>query len=225
MSELIVKAEKLSKVYKLFAEEIAAVNEVDIEISSGEFVSIMGPSGSGKTTLLDMIGCLDSITSGRLDILGNDVSTMAESSLVNIRRGTIGFIFQDFSLIPSLTALENIQLTLYFAGIQRTTQESIKLLEKVGLGHRVNHLPKQLSGGEKQRVAVARALAIEPKFLIADEPTGHLDTKNSHEILNYFKQLNQEEGLTIIVATHDAKLGSQTTRTIYLEDGKIVKSK
>lgn len=222
MSKLIVKAEKLTKVYKLFAEEITAVNNVDLKINSGEFVSIMGPSGSGKTTLLDMIGCLDSITSGRLDILGNDVSTMAESSLVNIRRGKIGFIFQDFSLIPSLTAFENIQLPLYFAGIQNTEQEIITLLKKVGLEHRINHLPKQMSGGEKQRVAIARALAIEPKFLVADEPTGHLDTENSRDILSYFKKLNQDEGLTIIVATHDDKLGSQTSRTIYLEDGKII---
>jgi len=221
MRELIVKAEKLTKVYKLFAEEIAAVNNVDLEISSGEFVSIMGPSGSGKTTLLDMIGCLDSITSGRLEVLGNDVSKMKESRLVNIRRGKIGFVFQDFSLIPSLTALENIQLILYFAGIQKKKRDLIKLLEKVGLGHRVNHLPKQLSGGEKQRVAIARALATELEFLLADEPTGHLDTENSQEILNVFKQLNQEEGLTIIVATHDVKLGSQTTRTIYLRDGKV----
>ena len=146
MSELIVKAEKLTKVYKLFSEEIAAVDGVDLEISSGEFVSIMGPSGSGKTTLLDMIGCLDSITSGQLEILGNDVSKMKESRLVNIRRGKIGFIFQDFSLIPSLTALENIQLSLYFADIQKEKQDLIKHLEKVGLGHRINHLPKQLSG-------------------------------------------------------------------------------
>ncbi len=223
MNGLIVKAENLTKVYTLFAEEIAAVNGVNLEINSGEFVSIMGPSGSGKTTLLDMIGCLDSITGGRLDILGEDVSAMSEGSLVNIRRGKIGFIFQDFSLIPSLTAFENIQLPLYFSGIQKTPQEIINLLEKVGMGHRVNHLPKQMSGGEKQRVAIARALSIEPKFLIADEPTGHLDTENSHEILTYFKTLNKE-GLTIIVATHDPKLGSQTTRTIYLEDGKIVQN-
>jgi len=224
MHELIVKAERLTKIYKLFAEEIAAVNNVDLEICAGEFVSIMGPSGSGKTTLLDMIGCLDGITSGQLEILGKDVSKMTEHRLVNIRRGKIGFIFQDFSLIPSLTALENIQLTLYFAGIQIETQESIKLLEKVGLGNRVNHLPKQLSGGEKQRVAIARALATQPKFLLADEPTGHLDTENSHEILNIFKQLNQQDGLTIIVATHDTELGSQTMRKIYLQDGKIVQN-
>lgn len=222
MNELVVKAEKLTKVYKLFAEDIVAVNNVDLEISSGEFVSIMGPSGSGKTTLLDMIGCLDSITNGRLEILGSDVSKMKESKLVNIRRGRIGFIFQDFSLIPSLTALENIQLTLYFAGIHQETQKSIKLLEKLGLGHRINHLPRQLSGGEKQRVAIARALAAQPEFLLADEPTGHLDTENSQEILNVFKQLNQQEELTIIVATHDTKLGSQTKRTVYLQDGKIV---
>jgi putative ABC transport system ATP-binding protein len=222
MNELIVKAKKLTKVYKLLAENIAAVNNVDLEISPGEFVSIMGPSGSGKTTLLDMIGCLDSITSGQLEILGNDVSRTKESELVKIRRGNIGFIFQDFSLIPSLTALENIQLTLYFAGVRQETQKSIDLLERVGLGHRINHLPKQLSGGEKQRVAIARALAAEPKFLLADEPTGHLDTENSQEIFNIFKQLNQEKGLTIIVATHDTELGSQAKRTIYLQDGKIV---
>ena len=222
MNKPVVKAEKLTKVYKLFAEEIAAVNNIDLEINSGEFVSIMGPSGSGKTTLLDMIGCLDGITSGRLEILGKDVSTMTESRLVNVRRGQIGFIFQDFSLIPTLTALENVQLASYFVRNSQKTQNLIVFLEKVGLGHRVNHLPKQLSGGEKQRVAIARALATRPKFLLADEPTGHLDTENSQEILNVFKQLNQAEGLTIIIATHDVKLGSQTKRIIYLQDGKIV---
>jgi putative ABC transport system ATP-binding protein len=169
-----------------------------------------------------MIGCLDSITSGQLEILGNDVSRTKESNMVKIRRGNIGFIFQDFSLILSLTAIENIQLALYFAGIKQETQKSIGLLEKVGLGHRVNHLPRQLSGGEKQRVAIARALAAEPKFLLADEPTGHLDTENSQEIFDVFKQLNQEKGLTIIVATHDTELGSQAKRVIYLQDGKIV---
>jgi len=221
VSSLIVKAENLKKTYKLFAEEIAAVNGVNLEISEGEFVSIMGPSGSGKTTLLDMIGCLDSITGGRLDILGTNVSKMSERNLVNVRKKKIGFIFQDFSLIHSLTAFENIQLPLYFSGIQKTAQEIISLLERVGLEHRINHLPKQMSGGEQQRIAIARALSIDPEFLIADEPTGHLDTENSLEILNYFKKLNKE-GLTIIMATHDTRLGSQTTRTVYMEDGKVV---
>lgn len=222
MNQLVVKAVKLTKIYKLFAEEIAAVNNIDLEIRSGEFVSIMGPSGSGKTTLLDMIGCLDSITSGKLEILGKDVSVLKESRLVNIRRRNIGFIFQDFSLIPTLTALENVQLASYFARSSLTIQNSVKSLEKVGLGSRINHLPKQLSGGEKQRVAIARALAIQPKFLLADEPTGHLDTENSQEIVNILKQLNKDEGLTIILATHDVNLGSQTDRVISLRDGKII---
>jgi len=210
MSQSIVKAEKLTKTYKLFAEEILAVNAVDLEIGPGEFVSIMGPSGSGKTTLLDMIGCLDRITSGRLRILG-----------VKIRRGKIGFVFQDFSLIPTLTALENVQLALYFGGVRAERRKPVRLLEKVGLGHRINHLPKQMSGGEKQRVAIARALVTGPEFLLADEPTGHLDTTNTQEILSVFKQLN-EEGLTIIVATHDPRLGLQSKRTLTLRDGSIV---
>jgi len=222
MSELIVKAENLKKIYRLSAENIAAVDGVNFEIEPGDFVSIMGPSGSGKTTLLDMIGCLDSITSGKLEILGNDVSKLPERKLVSIRRRKIGFIFQDFSLIPSLTTIENIQLVLYFAGIKSTKKELTKLLGKVGLAHRMNHLPKQMSGGEKQRVAIARALATKPQFLLADEPTGHLDSENSQQILNLFEQLNQDDGLTIIVATHDEKLGSQTKRKIYLQDGKII---
>ena len=222
MNGLVVKAEKLTKTYTLFAEEIMAVNGVDLEIEPGQFVSIMGPSGSGKTTLLDMIGCLDHSTSGRLHILGEDVSKMKESRLVKIRRGQIGFVFQDFSLIPTLTALENVQLASHFAGVPQDVSKSTTLLEKVGLGRRINHLPKQMSGGEKQRVAIARALVTGPQFLIADEPTGHLDTKNTSEILGVFKQLNEEEQLTIIVATHDEKLGRQTDRAVYLQDGKIV---
>lgn len=221
MNNLVVKADKLTKVYKLFAEDITAVNRVNLEIRSGEFISIMGPSGSGKTTLLDMIGCLDSISSGRLEILGTDVSNMPENKLVTIRRGKIGFIFQDFSLIPTLTAIENVQLSSYFSTNSKTAKELTVYLEKVGLGHRINHLPKQMSGGEKQRVAIARALASQPEFLIADEPTGHLDTENTQEILNVFKQLNEEENLTIIIATHDPRMSEQTKRTIRLADGKI----
>lgn len=221
MSELVVKAQGLTKVYKLFAEEIAAVNNIDLEIRAGEFVSIIGPSGSGKTTLLDLIGCLDGITAGRLEILGTDVSHLNESRLVKVRRGQIGFIFQDFSLIPTLTALENVQLASYFAGNGQAKDTLREALEKVGLGHRINHLPKQLSGGEKQRVAIARALVTRPKFLLADEPTGHLDTENSQQIVEVFKRLNEEEGLTIIIATHDARIGAQTGRVIYLQDGRI----
>jgi putative ABC transport system ATP-binding protein len=217
----IVKARNLTKIYVLHAEQIRAVDGVDVEIFEGDYVSLMGPSGSGKTTMLDMIGCLDSITSGSLEVLGQDVSTMPESRLVHVRRKSIGFVFQDFSLIPSLTALENIELTLYFAGINQKKSYSIRLLEKVGLAGRANHLPKQMSGGEKQRVAIARALATGPGFLLADEPTGHLDTETSQEIIAVFEQLNQEDGLTIMLATHDVELASKAPKCIRLRDGKI----
>jgi putative ABC transport system ATP-binding protein len=222
MIETVIAAEKLTKVYTLSAERIYAVNEVDLHIEAGEFVSIMGPSGSGKTTLLDLIGCLDSITSGHLEVLGHDVSHVAERHLVQNRRGAIGFVFQDFLLIPSLTALENVELPLQFARLPRQRQRSIELLRQVGLGQRINHLPKQMSGGEKQRVAIARALATSPKLLLADEPTGNLDTRSAQEIFDIFDTLHQEQGLTIVVTTHNPKLGALASRTIYLQDGRIV---
>ena len=221
MKKIIIKATGLTKVYIRGTEEVYAVNGIDMEINNGDFIALMGPSGSGKTTLLDLIGCLDNVSSGRLEVFGRDVSKTRENNLVGLRRGHIGFIFQDFLLIPSLTALENVELSLYFA---RRTQERKKLLqlfEKVGLGHRVDHLPKEMSGGERQRVAIARALAVSPKFLIADEPTGNLDTKSSQEILDIFKNINKNEGLTIIFATHNPKLGSQADRIVYLKDGKV----
>jgi putative ABC transport system ATP-binding protein len=222
MAETLIRAEKLTKVYTLAAEKIYAVNGVDLEIKAGEFISLMGPSGSGKTTLLDLIGCLDSITSGRLEVLGKDVSRVSEDKLVENRRGAISFIFQDFLLIPSLTALENVELPLRFARLKCERERSVALLERLGLGHRINHLPKQMSGGEKQRVAIARALAVSPKLLLADEPTGNLDTKSSQEIFDVFTQLNKEDGLTIAVTTHNPRLGAQASRTIHLQDGRIV---
>jgi len=222
MKECIIKAEKLAKIYKLPAEKIEAVREIDIEIFSGDFIAIMGPSGSGKTTLLDSLGCLSTITSGKLTVMGRDVSKAPENTLVAMRRKFISFIFQDFLLIPSLSALENVELPLYFARKAHNKEHTIELLKKVGLGHRVNHLPKELSGGEKQRVAVARALATVPKVLFADEPTGNLDTKSSQEIFDLFRRINKEDGLTLIVTTHNPKLGLQADRIIYLKDGKIV---
>ncbi|MBN1869296.1 MAG: ABC transporter ATP-binding protein [Candidatus Omnitrophica bacterium] len=210
----------MSKVYHLPAEDIYAVNNIDLDIHEGDYVAIMGPSGSGKTTLLDILGCMDSLSSGELKVLGFDVSGKKEDELVKIRRGHIGFVFQEFLLIPTLTALENVEIPLHFARKNVKRAECIDLLGKVGLKHRINHLPKQLSGGEKQRVAIARALMASPKILIADEPTGNLDTKNSQEIFNVFQKLNQE-GLTIIVATHDEQLGKQARRILHLKDGKI----
>jgi len=221
MNDLLIKAEKISKIYKLPAEDIAAVDQVDLEIAAGEFISLMGPSGSGKTTLLDVIGCLASITSGRLVVLGKDVSHAREHELVAMRRGGIGFVFQEFLLIPTLTALENVELPLSFARRPADPRKAKQLLEKVGLGHRINHLPKELSGGERQRVAIARALITSPRLLFADEPTGNLDSKNSREIFQLFSKLNAEDGVTIVVATHNAELGSAATRIVRLKDGKI----
>lgn len=222
MPNAIIKAAGLTKVYIRGTEEVYAVNGIDFEINDGDFIALMGPSGSGKTTLLDLIGCLDNVSSGSLEVFGKDVSKAKEHSLVNLRRGHIGFIFQEFLLIPSLTAIENVELPLYFARQPQERKKLLQLFEKVGLGHRINHLPKEMSGGERQRVAIARALAIRPKFLIADEPTGNLDTKSSQSIFDIFKKINKEEGLTIILATHNPKLGSQADRVIYLKDGKIV---
>jgi putative ABC transport system ATP-binding protein len=222
MKECLIKAEKLTKVYKLPAEQIQAIKDIDLEIYLGDFIAIMGPSGSGKTTLLDSLGCLGKITSGRLSVMGKDVSQANEMTLVSVRRRFISFVFQDFLLIPTLTAVENVELPLYFARIPYDKSRAVTLLEKVGLGHRINHLPKELSGGEKQRVAIARALVTGPKIVFADEPTGNLDTKSGQQIFDILKVLNQKDGLTIVVTTHNKKLGSQANRIIYLKDGRIV---
>jgi len=183
----------------------------------------MGPSGSGKTTLLDSLGCLGKITSGRLQVMGKEVSQASEKTLVQMRRKFISFIFQDFLLIPSLTALENVELPLYFSRVAYDRKQAVELLKKVGLDKRINHLPKELSGGEKQRVAIARALATSPKVLFADEPTGNLDTKISQEIFELFRKLNKEDGLTLVVTTHNPQLGALADRIIHLKDGRIEK--
>ena len=222
MKKVIIKTAGLTKVYIRGTEEVYAVNGINLEINDGDFIALMGPSGSGKTTLLDLIGCLDNISSGSLEVFGKDVSRVKEDKLVGLRRGHIGFIFQEFLLIPSLTAIENVELSLYFARRPQDRKKLVQLFEKVGLAHRINHLPKEMSGGERQRVAIARALAVSPKFLIADEPTGNLDTRSSQEIFDIFKKINKEEGLTIILATHNPRLGAQADRVIYLKDGRIV---
>jgi putative ABC transport system ATP-binding protein len=220
MEENIIQTENLTKIYKLPGEEVRALNGVNFSIKQGDFVSIMGPSGSGKTTLMNMLGCLDSPTSGELTILGHSVSRLKEKDVSDIRRKNIGFVFQDFYLIPSLSTLENVEMAMYFSrkGVDRS--QAINILEKVGLSHRLKHLPNKLSGGEMQRIAIARALAISPKILLADEPTGNLDSKNTQNIFGLLKQLN-EEGLTILMVTHNIKLGTQCKRTIYMADGNI----
>jgi len=223
MREHIVKADKLKKVYSSASQKIIALKEIDIEIKKGEFVTIMGPSGAGKTTFLNLIGCLDRPTSGKLDILGCDPTKFNEEKLSRIRADKIGFVFEDFFLISFLNALENVQLPLIFARNYKNNNRPRDLLKRVGLDHRLTHFPNELSGGELQRVAVARALANNPEILLADEPTGNLDTKNAQELFSLFRNLNREEGLTIVVATHNVKLGYSADRVIHLNDGKIEK--
>ncbi len=223
MREHIVKADKLKKVYSSTSQKIIALKEIDIEIKKGEFVTIMGPSGAGKTTFLNLIGCLDRPTSGKLDILGCDPTKFNEEKLSRIRVEKIGFVFEDFFLISFLNALENVQLPLIFARNYKNNNRPRDLLKRVGLDHRLTHFPNELSGGELQRVAVARALANNPEILLADEPTGNMDTKNAQGIFDLFRNLNRKEGLTIIVATHNVRLGYSTDRVIHLNDGEIEK--
>lgn len=224
MEELVIKAIKLKKQYSSVSQRITALKEIDIEIKRGEFVALMGPSGAGKTTFLNLIGCLDKPTSGILNILGSNTIGFNEEKLNRIRAEKIGFVFEDFFLISSLNSLENVQLPLLFAGNYKckNKDKAKDLLKKMGLSHRLSHYPNELSGGELQRVAVARALVNNPDILLADEPTGNLDTRNAHGLFKLFRNLNQEEGLTIVVATHNVKLAYLADRVIHLNDGKIV---
>jgi putative ABC transport system ATP-binding protein len=221
MKDSAISAHKLKKVYSSAFEKIVALKEIDIEIKKGEFVTIMGPSGAGKTTFLNLVGYLDRPTSGRLDILGGNSIELNEGRLSRIRVDKIGFVFEEFFLISSLNALENVQLPLIFAKKFKNNINPETLLKRVGLDHRLTHFPNELSGGELQRVAVARALVNNPEILLADEPTGNLDTKNAQGLFDLFRELNKEEGLTIVVATHNNRLGHSTDRIIHLKDGKI----
>ncbi len=220
-AETIIRAETLSRIYHTPAEDIAAVDAVDLEIGAGEFVALMGPSGSGKTTLLDLLGCLDMPSSGRLCVLGTEVSELREHQLVKVRRQGVSFVFQEFLLVPTLTALENVMLPLCFGGRRADDGQAAALLEKVGLGGRASHLPAELSGGERQRVAVARALVTRPRLLLADEPTGNLDSANARAIFSLLHDL-AAAGLTIVAATHDQELGPTAGRVVQLRDGRIM---
>ena len=217
-----VQARGLTRVYRRGAEEIRALNGIDLTVGAGEFLGVVGHSGAGKTTLLNLIGLMDRPTEGRLNVLGRDV-TRRGVRLDALRRGNVGFVFQEFYLMPSLSALENVLLPGMWgrsdAGLKARGRE---LLERVGLKHRMTHRPTELSGGEMQRVAVARSLINSPKLLLADEPTGNLDTKTRDDIFNLLVDLNRDSGLTIVVATHDAGLESRFTRVVRLEDGSVV---
>ena len=204
---------------------VKALDGIDIVIEKGDFVAIMGPSGSGKSTCMNLTGSLDLATKGEIYLDGVNIETLEESELAQIRGQKIGFIFQSFNLIPNLTALENVALPMMFQGLEREEREekAKKMLEKVGLGDRLDHYPNQLSGGQQQRVAIARALANDPEIILADEPTGNLDTKTGENVIEFLEKLNNE-GRTIIMVTHDANLAMKHAKTVYwLKDGKIEK--
>lgn len=219
----IVEFENVVKIYQRGTEKIHAVNGITLSIAEKEFVSIVGPSGSGKSTLLHLIGCVDKPTQGVVKIAGIETSTLKEKELAKIRSTTIGFVFQQFFLLPTLTALENVILPALFSRngkMRAKVQRAKELLNLVGLEDRADHLPSQLSGGEMQRVAIARALINDPKILLADEPTGNLDSKNAEAVFEIFQQLHQQ-GLTIIVVTHNEEL-AKTSQRIRLKDGRII---
>ena len=227
MNDLVLKIENLTKIYKLGKREVQPLTNLSLEVEKGEFTAVMGPSGSGKTTLLNVIGCIDKASSGKIQIDNIDITRLPESKLYKIRRDKIGFIFQNFNLIPYLNARENVELAMELAGkFQGQRGERAKeFLATVGLSGREQHSPQRLSQGEQQRVAIARALAKDPAIILADEPTGNLDVTNKQEIVKMLANLNQKQGTTIIMVTHDEQVAAQTQRTLYLNDGKIIKDK
>jgi len=220
----IIKLDNLWKVYQVGDVKVEALRGVDIDIQIGEFVSITGPSGSGKSTMMNMVGALDLPTKGSIYLDNKDISKMSESSLAVIRGKKIGFVFQQFNLINTLTALENVMLPMEFQDSPDPKRKALDALDLVGLKDRVNHKPKELSGGQQQRVAIARALANDPEVILADEPTGNLDSKTGKEIMFLFEKLNKE-GKTIILITHDMNLIKYSKRVIRLADGQVIGSK
>lgn len=220
----IIETKNLYKTYKDEMSEVHAVDDVNISISEGEFTAIVGPSGSGKTTLLNLIGGLDTPTSGNLYIDGQDISLLKPKEMVDFRLHNIGFVFQSFNLIPVLSAKENVAFVMELQGRKKSERDerAQELLESVSLGDRVNSRPSKLSGGQQQRVAVARALASKPKFILADEPTANLDSKSAENLLDMMEKLNEKENITFVFSTHDPRIMAKARRIITLEDGKII---
>ncbi len=219
----LIELKNISKIYGSGDDLVTAVKNISLNVERGEFTAISGTSGSGKSTLMNIIGCLDIQTSGKYSLCGKDTSTLSEKELAEIRNRDIGFIFQNFNLIPSLTALENVELPLIYRGIPKNIrrQLAVHALENVSLGSRADHLPAKLSGGQQQRVAIARAIAAAPPMILADEPTGNLDRKNGSDVMKILYDLNSQ-GKTVIMITHDENIAAHASRTIRISDGQIV---
>jgi putative ABC transport system ATP-binding protein len=222
---IVIELKDIQKTYRIGDSEFAVLKGIDLQIEEGEFIALMGPSGSGKSTLLNIVGCLDRPTSGRFLLLGQDISLTSDDELARLRREELGFIFQTFNLIGRISVQKNVEVPMMLSGVtrQKRRERALKLLEDVGIAHRSNFNPQNISGGERQRVAVARSLANDPRIIIADEPTGNLDLKNSNEVMKILGKLNQE-GRTIIMVTHNPEITGNCSRVIKLRDGRIMES-
>jgi len=222
-ADTVIQLEAVWKIYQMGNVQVQALSGIDLEIERGEFLAIAGASGSGKSTMMNLIGCLDLPSKGKISLDGTDIATLRESQLAQIRGQKIGFVFQQFNLIPTLTALENVMLPLEFQDVdsRKAREIALELLKLVGLGDRVHHQPSQLSGGQQQRVAIARALAVDPDIILADEPTGNLDSKTGEFVMNLLAEIHRKDTKTIILVTHDFYLVKRAERVVYLKDGKI----
>jgi putative ABC transport system ATP-binding protein len=219
----VLELQGLTKVYQLGETQVHALQGVSLKVCPGEMLAIMGPSGSGKSTLMNILGCLDQPTAGSYRLAGEDVSRLNDNRLAEIRGRRIGFVFQSFNLLPRTDAIQNVELPLLYAGVRDRRSRARSALDAVGLGDRVHHRPNELSGGQQQRVAIARALVNDPAIILADEPTGNLDSRAGAEIMGIFQGLNEEKGITIILVTHEPDIAEHTRRIVHLYDGKIVR--